>query len=99
METQLTKRELNERRIASATRGLRRSGRSDCIFAAAAAHNTRAAGASTGDDSGAVGEQSRVDDDASGSWSLSPSPSDPQQSFDPPVASSGARDGGARRHF
>lgn len=89
MAAEPTKRELNERRIRLATRGLAVAAAvATAIFGAAAAHNTNAAPASSdGDDATSVSNDSQSGADEQ--WSLTPSQSAPQQSFEPPVASSG----------
>jgi len=85
------RRELNERRIRVATRGLAVGAAvATAIFGAAAARNTHAAPASTDDgDVTAVNGDFDLGDDSDEQWSLTPAQSDPQQSFAPPVASSG----------
>ena len=88
MAAETTKRELNERRIRLATRGLAVGAAvATAIFGAAAAHTNAAPASSDGDDVTSVGDDSQSGADEQ--WSLTPSQSDPQQSFEPPVASSG----------
>jgi len=86
--SQSTRRQLNQRRIAVATRGLAiAAALATAAFAAAAAHTGKAA--ANGSSAGGGSSVARSDSDDSGFGSFTPSQSDLQSSSGPAVAGSG----------
>jgi len=86
--SQPTRRELNQRRIAVATRGLAiAAALATGAFAAAAAHTGKAS--ANGSSASGGSSLARSDSDDSGSGFFAPSQSDLQSSSGPAVAGSG----------